>query len=69
MSEPTTDLPTPGTHVEVWFQPEDTVTISVSMSRAPLDYEWLRKAIDEATEQAKAQGKLYARIFINHVML
>lgn len=62
-------LETPGTHIEVWYQPEDTATISVSVCGAPLDYAWLQKAIEEVAEQAKAQGKKFARIFINHVAL
>lgn len=69
MSATVKELETPGTHVEVWFQPEDTATISVSMCGTPLNLEWLQKAVDEAAEQAKAQGKKFARIFINHVAL
>lgn len=60
---------TPNVHVEAWLSPEDTATISVSMSGAPLDYVWLQQAIEKAAAEARAQGKKFARIFINHVTL
>jgi hypothetical protein len=69
MSAEIKQLATPNTHVEVWFSPEDTATISISMSGAPCNFVWIQKAIEDAAKEAKAQGKTFARIFINHVML
>jgi hypothetical protein len=65
---------TPNVHVEAWFSPEDTATISVSMAGAPLrdaplNVAWLIETLTKATEEARAMGKTHARIFINHVQL